>query len=34
MLNKMVLVITGKTEDHQIFNYEFTRFQRNEMVYQ
>ena len=34
MLNKMVLVITGKTEDHQIFNYEFSRFQRNEMVYQ
>ena len=34
MMNGMTLVITGKTEDHQLFNYEFRRFQRNEMIYQ
>lgn len=34
MINGMTLVITGKTEDHRLFNYEFRRFQRNEMIYQ
>lgn len=34
MMNGMTIMISGKTEDHHIFNYEFSRFQRNEMIYQ
>ncbi len=34
MMNRMMLIITGETEDHQIFNYEFSRFQRIETNFQ
>jgi hypothetical protein len=34
MMNGMTIMISGKTEDHRIFNYEFSRFQRNEINYQ
>lgn len=34
MMNGMTLLISGKTEDQQTFNYEFSRFQKNEMDYQ
>ena len=30
-MNGTTLVISGKTEDQQTFNYEFSRFQKNEM---
>jgi hypothetical protein len=34
MMNGMTLLISGKTEDQQTFNYEFSRFQKNEVDYQ